>query len=406
VQYVTPEQMGINSSKLLEIDSIARHGIKENAYPGCQIVAIKDGKVFYQKNFGKQAYDATAEKVNDNTIYDLASLTKIVSSSLALMKLSEQKQFDYEQHLDYYFPELVGTNKSAIHYKDMLTHQSGLPAWLPFWQKTVDKKNGYKSGYYSDEYSEEFPVQVAKGLYVVKDFNDSIYNQIMSCKMEETCKYVYSDIGYYFSKILIEKLTKTPLNKYVQNQFYKPMNLGLTYLPLSVYPSEQIAPTENDLKFRKQLVRGYVHDQGAALMGGVAGHAGLFGNANDVAVIMQMLLNKGNYAGQQMLDSSVIRQYTSSQFSDNRRGLCFDKPEPDEKKDSPVTKECSLKSFGHSGFTGTFAWADPENGLIFVFLSNRIYPSADENKLAKLGIRGKIHRALYEAVKPNALLLN
>jgi CubicO group peptidase (beta-lactamase class C family) len=217
---------------------------------------------------------------------------------------------------------------------------------------------------------------------------------------------VYSDIGYYFSKILIEKLTKTPLNKYVQNQFYKPMNLGLTYLPLSVYPSEQIAPTENDLKFRKQLVRGYVHDQGAALMGGVAGHAGLFGNANDVAVIMQMLLNKGNYAGQQMLDSSVIRQYTSSQFSDNRRGLCFDKPEPDEKKDSPVTKECSLKSFGHSGFTGTFAWADPENGLIFVFLSNRIYPSADENKLAKLGIRGKIHRALYEAVKPNALLLN
>ena len=406
VQYVTPEQMGINSVKLQEIDSIARHGIKENAYPGCQIVAIKDGKVFYQKNFGKQAYDATAEKVNDYTIYDLASLTKILSSSLALMKLSEQKQFDYEQHLDYYFPELVGTNKSAIHYKDMLTHQSGLPAWLPFWQKTVDKKNGYKSGYYSDEYSEEFPVQVAKGLYVVKDFNDSIYNQIMSCKMEETCKYVYSDIGYYFSKILIEKLTKTTLNNYVQSQFYKPMNLGLTYLPLSVYPSAQIAPTENDLKFRKQLVRGYVHDQGAALMGGVAGHAGLFGNANDVAVIMQMLLNKGYYAGQQVLDSSVIRQYTSSQFSDNRRGLCFDKPEPDEKKDSPVTKECSLKSFGHSGFTGTFAWADPENGLIFVFLSNRVYPSADENKLAKLGIRGKIHRALYEAVKPNALLLN
>jgi len=406
VQSVMPEQMGINSAKLLEIDSIARYGIKENAYPGCQIVAIKDGKVFYQKNFGKQAYDATAEKVNDNTIYDLASLTKILSSSLALMKLSGQKQFDYEQHLDYYFPELVGTNKSAIHYKDMLTHQSGLPAWLPFWQKTVDKKNVYKSGYYSDTYSEEFPIQVAKDLYVVKDFNDSIYNQIMSCKMEETCKYVYSDIGYYFSKILIEKLTKTPLNQYVQNHFYKPLNLGLTYLPLSVYPESQIAPTENDLKFRKQLVRGYVHDQGAALMGGVAGHAGLFGNANDVAIIMQMLLNKGNYAGQQVLDSAVIRQYTSSQFSDNRRGLCFDKPEPDEKKESPVTKECSLKSFGHSGFTGTFAWADPENGLIFVFLSNRVYPNADENKLAKLGIRGKIHRALYEAVKPNALLLN
>jgi beta-glucosidase-like glycosyl hydrolase/CubicO group peptidase (beta-lactamase class C family) len=406
VQYVIPEQIGINSAKLLQIDSIAQVGIKENAFPGCQIVAIKNGKVFYQKNFGKQTYDATADKVNDYTIYDLASLTKILSSSLALMKLSEQKQFDYEQHLDYYFPELAGTNKSAIHYKDMLTHQSGLPAWLPFWQKTVDKKNVYKSGYYSDTYSEQFPVQVAKGLFVVKDFNDSIYHQIMSCKMEETCKYVYSDIGYYFSKILIEKITKTSLNNFVQLQFYKPLNLGLTYLPLGKYPAEQIAPTENDLKFRKQLVRGYVHDQGAALMGGVAGHAGLFGNANDVAIIMQMLLNKGNYSGQQVLDSSVIRQYTSSHFSDNRRGLCFDKPEPDAKKDSPVTKECSLKSFGHSGFTGTFAWADPENDLIFVFLSNRVHPSADENKLAKLGVRGKIHRILYDAVKPNALFLN
>jgi len=399
VQYVTPEQVGINSTKLLQVDSIAKIGIKENAYPGCQIIAIKNGKVFYQKNFGKQTYESSSEKVNDRTIYDLASLTKILSSSLALMKLNEQKKFDYEQHLDYYFPELQGTNKSNIHYKDMLTHQSGLPAWLPFWQKTVDKKNGYKVGYYSDEYSEKFPVKVAKNLYVVKDFNDSIYNQIMSCKMEETCKYVYSDIGYYFSKIVIERLTKTTLDKYVQSQFYKPLNLGLMYQPLSTFSPQQIAPTENDLKFRKQLVRGYVHDQGAALMGGVGGHAGLFGNANDVAIIMQMLLNNGQYANQQILDSSIIKQFTRTHFSDNRRGLCFDKPEFDAKKESPVTKECSLQSFGHSGFTGTFAWADPENGLIFVFLSNRVYPSADENKLAKLGIRGKIHKTLYEAVR-------
>lgn len=406
VQYVTPEQIGINSDKLLRIDSIALLGVKEHAYPGCQIVAIKNGKVFYQKNFGKQSYEVSSEIVDDYTIYDLASLTKILSSSLSLMKLNEQKKFDYEQHLDYYFPELVGTNKSDIHYKDMLTHQSGLPAWLPFWQKTVDKKNVYKTGYYSDEYSEKFPVQVAKDLYVVKDFNDTIYNQIMSCKMEETCKYVYSDIGYYFSKILIERLTNSKLNTYVQTQFYKPLNLGLTYLPLTIYPENQIAPTENDLKFRKQLIRGYVHDQGAALMGGVAGHAGLFGNANDVGIIMQMLLNNGTYAGQKILDSSVIHQFTSTHFSDNRRGLCFDKPEFDEKKESPVIKDCSLKSFGHSGFTGTFAWADPENGLIFVFLSNRVYPSADENKLIKLGIRSKIHKTLYEAVNQNSFLLN
>ena len=406
IQYVTPEQIGIDSEKLSKIDSIAKMGIKENAYPGCQIMAIKNGKVFYQKSFGKQTYESSSEKITDQTIYDLASLTKILSTSMALMKLNEQQQFDYEQHLEYYFPELKGTNKSALHYKDILTHQAGLPAWLPFWQKTVDKKSGHKEGYYSDAESEKFPIQVAKNLYVVKDFHDSIYNQIVSCKMEESCKYVYSDIGYYFSKILIERLTKTPLHEYVKTHFYKPMNLGLTYLPLQVYDSKNIAPTENDSKFRKQLIRGYVHDQGAALMGGVAGHAGLFGNAHDVGLIMQMLLNNGYYGGENILDSTVIKQFTSSHFSDNRRGLCFDKPEFDDKKDSPVIKACSLKSFGHSGFTGTFAWADPENDLIFVFLSNRVYPTVDENKLIKLGIRGKIHRILYDAVEKNTLPLN
>mgnify|MGYP000885645047 CR=1 FL=1 len=398
LQYVMPEQLGIYNKKLADIDSIARYGIKEKAYPGCQIIAIKDGKVFYQKNFGKQTYEPNSEKVTDNTIYDLASLTKILSSSLALMKLNEQKQFDYNNKLSYYFPELNGTNKSDMNYKDMLTHQSGLPAWIPFWQKTVDKKNSYKNGYYSDSPSDKYPTQVAKKLYVVKDFNDTIYKQIINSKLEEPGKYVYSDIGYYFSKILIERLAKTSLNAYVENQFYKPMDIGLTYLPLNKYPAEQIAPTENDIDFRKQQIRGHVHDQGAALLGGVAGHAGLFGNANDVAVIMQMLLNNGKYAGVQLLDSSVVKQFTSSHYANNRRGLCFDKPEFDDKKDSPVTKECSLQSFGHSGFTGTFAWADPANGLIFVFLSNRVYPSADENKLAKLGIRGKIHRTLYEAL--------
>jgi beta-glucosidase-like glycosyl hydrolase/CubicO group peptidase (beta-lactamase class C family) len=399
IQYVNPEDIGIYSRKLEEIDSLAYLGIKEKAFPGCQIIALKDGKVFYQKNFGKQTYDVKSEKINNNTIYDLASLTKILSSSLALMKLNEQKQFDYNANLSYYFPEVNKTNKSELNYKDILTHQSGLSPWIPFWQKTVDKKHNYKEGYYSEVQSNKFPTQVAKNLYVVKDFNDSIYQQIITSKLEETGKYVYSDIGYYFSKILIERLTKTTLNNYVQNTFYKPMHLGLTYLPLQTYPSNIIAPTEFDKNFRKQQIRGYVHDQGAALLGGVAGHAGLFGNATDVAIIMQMLLNKGEYGGIHFLNADVINQFTSPQYTTNRRGLCFDKPEFDDKKDSPVTTECSLKSFGHSGFTGTFAWADPENGLVFVFLSNRVYPNADENKLAKLGIRGKMHRCFYEALQ-------
>ncbi len=398
LKFVMPEELGINIKKLSEVDSIARYGIKEKAYPGCQIIAIKNGAVFYQKNFGKLTYDGNADKVTNQTIYDLASLTKILSTSLGLMKLSEQKKFDYNQTLGYYFPEYKESNKYDLNYKDILTHQSGLQAWLPFYTRTLDKGNTYKTGIYNSTSSEKFPTQVAKNLYVVSDYSDSIYKQIITSKLEQKGKYLYSDIGYYFSKKIIETKTSMPLNDYVQKTFYTPLNSGLTYLPLTKYPIEQIAPTENDTKFRKQLVRGYVHDQGAALMGGVAGHAGLFGSAMDVAIVMELLLNKGEYNGLQLLDSSVIRQYTSSQFPDNRRGLCFDKPEFDEKKESPVTKECSLQSYGHSGFTGTFAWADPANGLIFIFLSNRVYPNADENKLAKLGIRGKIHRTLYEAL--------
>lgn len=398
LKFVSPEELGINVKRLNQIDSIARYGIKEKAYPGCQIIGIKNGAVFYQKNFGRLTYDANSSKVADNTIYDLASLTKILSSSLALMKLTETKQFDYNQNLGYYFPEYKGVDKFDLNYKDILTHQSGLQAWIPFYLKTIDKSGNYKDGNYSTTKTEKFPIQVAKNLYVNQFYPDSIYKQILSSKIENKGKYVYSDLGYYFSKKIIEQKTGQPLNEYVKNTFYKPLNIGLTYLPLNQYPLEQIAPTENDLKFRKQLVQGYVHDQGAALLGGVAGHAGLFGNAMDVAVVMQLLLNKGKYNGLQLIDSAVIRQFTSSHYHDNRRGLCFDKPEFDDKKESPVTKECSLQSFGHSGFTGTFAWADPANGLIFVFLSNRVYPEAEVNKLAKLGIRGKIHRTFYEAI--------
>ena len=399
LQYVEPQRVGANAVKLQQVDSIAMSGIKQKAYPGCQVIAIKNGKVFYSKNFGRLTYDVASDRVTDQTIYDLASLTKILATSLALMKLTEQKQFDYNQTLGYYLPEFKETNKGDLSYKDILTHQSGMQAFLPLWLKTQDKANNYRPGFYSTAKTDVYPTQVAKNLYIVNGYTDTIYKQLAASKLETKGKYVYSDMGYYFSKKIIENKTGQPLNTYVQQTFYKPLNIGLTYLPLNVYPISLIAPTENDTKFRKQLLRGYVHDQGAALLGGVAGHAGLFGNATDVAVVMQMLLNNGTYAGQNILNADVIKQYTSSQFLDNRRGLCFDKPEFDDKKDSPVTGECSLASYGHSGFTGTFAWADPENGLIFVFLSNRVYPDADENKLAKLGIRGKIHKTLYDAFK-------
>jgi beta-glucosidase-like glycosyl hydrolase/CubicO group peptidase (beta-lactamase class C family) len=398
-----PKQKSINENfkkkKFGTIDSIALYGIEEKAYPGCQIVAFKNGELIYQKAFGNFTYNHDSKLVDNGTIYDLASVTKIVSSSLALMKLESEKLFDYKKTLGYYLPELQGTDKENLVIEDVLTHQAGLQAWIPFYLRTLKKNSDYKPGFYNKKATELFPTRVARNLYVVKGFNDSIYKRIINSKLENPGKYLYSDLGYYFIQQIIERQTQKKLDEYVSDIYFK-VGVELTYQPLKKYSINQIAPTENDSKFRKQIVQGFVHDPGAALLGGVAGHAGLFGNALDLAKLMQMYLNKGELNGLRILDSNVVKDFTSCHFCPtNRRGLCFEKPEPDDKKESPVTSECSPESFGHSGFTGTFAWADPKNGLVYVFLSNRVYPDVDPNKLAKLGIRGKIHKAFYEALK-------
>jgi beta-glucosidase-like glycosyl hydrolase/CubicO group peptidase (beta-lactamase class C family) len=385
--------------KFGKVDSIALSGIAEKAYPGCEIVALKDGEIIYQKSFGNYTYNRHSKPVDNGTLYDLASLTKIAASSLALMKLSSENKFDYKKTLGDYLPELNGTNKEKLVIEDVLAHQAGLQSWIPFYSKTLEKNGKYKPGYYSKKPSDEFPIQVAKDLYAAKGFKDSVYSYLIRSRIENPGKYLYSDLGYYFMQRIIEQQTQTSLDMYVRN-IYASIGLGLTYKPLNYLSKIQIPPTENDSKFRKQLVHGYVHDPGAALLGGVAGHAGLFGNALDVARLMQLFLNKGELNGVRVLDSNVVNDFTRCHFCPkNRRGLCFEKPEMDPKKESPVTSECSAESFGHSGFTGTFAWADPKNKLVVVFLSNRVYPDAEDNKLTKLGIRGKIHKAFYEALK-------
>lgn len=381
------------------VDSIALWGIAEKAYPGCQIVAMKDGKLIYQRSFGRYTYVPGSKPVDNGTLYDLASVTKVASSALALMKLSSEQKFDYKKRLGDYLPQLKGSNKDSLVIEDVLTHRAGLQAWIPFYLRTLQKNGLYKPGIFSKEQSDKFPTPVAKDLFVVKGFTDTMYKRIINSKLETPGKYVYSDLGYYFTQLIIESVTGQRQSDFVKDMYAK-LGLGLTYEPLKYYSLQQIAPTENDTKFRKQIVHGFVHDPGAALLGGVAGHAGLFGNALDVAKLMQMYLNKGELNGVRILDSNVVNDFTKCHFCpDNRRGLCFEKPEPDDKKDNPVTSECSLESFGHSGFTGTFVWADPKTNLVVVFLSNRVHPSADPNKLAKLGIRGKIHKAFYEALK-------
>jgi len=381
------------------VDSIALSGILEKAYPGCEIVALKDGQVIYQKSFGNYTYSRDSKPVDNGTLYDLASLTKITASSLALMKLKTDGYFDYTKTLGSYLPYLKGTDKENIVIEDVLSHQAGLQAWIPFYLRTMQRDGDYKPGIYAKTRSADYPTQVARNLYIFKGFNDSIYKRIVSSKIENPGKYLYSDIGYYFMQQIIEQQSQKKLNEYVADLYTK-IGVGLTYLPLNYFSQKQIAPTENDEKFRKQILQGYVHDPGAALLGGVAGHAGVFGNAMDVAKIMQLYLNKGELNGVRILDSNVVKEFTACRFCPgNRRGLCFEKPEIDLKKDNPVVSDCSLESYGHSGFTGTFAWADPKNNLVVVFLSNRVYPSADENKLAKMGIRGKIHKAFYDALK-------
>lgn len=400
VRFVSPAEMGINEKKLSMIDTLALKGIKENVYPGCQVLAIKDGKVFYNKAFGYHTYD-NKKKVETTDLYDLASITKIASSTAALMKLVDEKKINLDDKLGAYLPELIGTNKSDIIIREMLTHQAGLPAWIPFWQRTVDKAGAYRPGIYSSFPNDTFSLRVAESLYMNKNYADTLYKKLVDCSVADKHEYKYSDLGFYFLKKIIELKGSMPLEDYVSNNFYKPLGLKtMVYKPRNYFPLDVIVPTENDTKFRKQLVHGDVHDPGAAMMGGVAGHAGLFSNALDLGVLMQLFLQKGEYGGSKFIDSSIVNEFIKCQYcKDNRRGVGFDKPETDPNKTNPVCDCVSYLSFGHSGFTGTLAWADPEKNIVYVFLSNRVYPNADDNKLAKSGIRSQIQSVIYEVLQ-------
>jgi beta-glucosidase-like glycosyl hydrolase/CubicO group peptidase (beta-lactamase class C family) len=399
-KYTIPEDVGADSRKLDKIDSIALKGIKDHVYPGCQILVAKNGKVIYQKSFGYHTYENKIKVKNDD-LYDIASITKIAASTISLMKLLDEKRVFLDEPLCYHLPMLEGSNKQNIILREMLTHQAGLRDWIPFWTKTVNKDGTYKEGIYNKTPNDFFYKRVANDLYINVNYEDTMYKQIIDSPLKESGKYLYSDLGYYFLKRIIEKETGEALNIYTKNTFYAPLGLStMGYKPLAKFPLERIVPTEFDAKFRKQLIHGDVHDQGAAMLGGVGGHAGLFSDANDLAVIMQLFLNKGEYGGVRYLDSSTVSECTKCQYcKDNRRAIGFDKPEMNPDKDSPVCGCVSYLSFGHTGFTGTLAWADPSSQLVYIFLSNRVYPDADDNKLAKSGIRTKIQEVIYDVVK-------
>jgi len=399
-QFVEPAYLGIDDSMIAKADSIALSGIDLKAYPGCQVLAAKDGKIFYHKSFGFHTYDKE-QVVKQEDIYDLASLTKIAATTLAVMNLSDAGDIDIDRKLSYYLPYLRGTNKEHLIIREMLAHQARFRAWIPYFKYTFGEEEE-DAEVYNEIFSAEYPVKVAEGMYIRKDYFHQILDSIRFSELRDESRYKYSDLGFYLLKEAMEGITNTAFEEFVDEKFYSP--LGLTtmgYLPLENFGEHRIAPTENDKKFRKQVLRGDVHDQGAAMLGGVSGHAGLFSNAFDMAVIMQLLLDGGNYGDRPYLEEAVIAEFTHTQFplNGNRRGVGFDKPMLEYEEDGPTCKSASHASFGHSGFTGTYAWADPENGLVYIFLSNRVYPDAYNPRIMEYDIRTNLHQVFYDALK-------
>jgi beta-glucosidase-like glycosyl hydrolase/CubicO group peptidase (beta-lactamase class C family) len=398
--YVKPQDVNINEVYLEKIDSVVNDGIRRKAFPGCQVLAIKDGKVFLNKSYGYHTY-SKKEKVKGTDLYDVASITKIAATTPMLMQLYGQGVVQIDERLSDYLPALRLTNKKNLIIRDVLAHQARLTPWIPYYLKTIDNK-GPLDDMYAKEISEEYPVRVAENMFLKKDYDFMIRKEIFESDLNESKDYKYSDLGFILMYFALENLMNQPYEQLTHDSLYAPLGMNFTsYLPKEKFDKKQIIPTEKDKKFRMQLIHGDVHDQAAAMLGGVCGHAGLFSNANDLAKLMQLYLNEGHYGGKSYFPSSVMNEFTLRQFplNENRRGLGFDKAWVEDNDRSPVCESAGMNSFGHSGFTGTLAWADPDNGLIFVFLSNRIHPSMDNKKLIRLNIRSQIHEFLYKAVE-------
>lgn len=400
IQYCEPAKLKLSESSFKKMDSIVKKAIKLRVFPGCQIAVAYQGKLIVNKSYGTPTYiDKKPVEITD--MYDIASITKVLSTTLAVMKLEENKSINIEDKASKYLPWLNNSNKSEITIAQLLTHNAGLKPFIPFWKSYVT--NGKPdTTVFKKVASDEYCHQVADSMFVTKSIKDSILNKIKESPVDSLKPYQYSDFGFILLKEIVETVTKCPIDRFVDSLFYAPMNLStLGYLPLNRFSKSKIMPTERDTSFRKQTIRGTVHDQTAALFGGVSGHAGLFSNASDVAILMQMLLNEGTYSGVRYFKPATIHKFTKYWLPkeiDNRRSLGFDKPSRDGGA-SPVAKSCSEKSFGHTGFTGTMVWCDPEYNLTFVFLSNRVYPDAEDNRLAKMGIRTQIQELIYNAIK-------
>ena len=384
---------------LLAIDSIMKDAIAQKAFPGGVVFAAKNGRILYHKAFGHYEYDPASLPVTLETIYDLASVTKISATTISVMKLYEEGRLDLTKTLGDYLPWTVGSDKAALTLHDVLLHQAGLVPFIPFYKETLNADGTPKKELYRTKRESGFTVPVARNLYLRNDWEDTLMQRIIKSPLTAPGKYVYSDNDFIFLGKIVETITGNTLDQYVQKTFYSPLGMATTgFKPWLRFGLQREAPSELEKGFRNQLLQGYVHDEGASLFGGVAGHAGLFSNAYDLALLYQMLLNGGTLNGERYLKAETINKFAAYNSDVSRRGLGFDKPE----KDSLGTKNrypslwASPETFGHTGFTGTSVWVDPASGLVYIFLSNRVYPTRDNSKISSLGVRGKIQDVLYK----------
>jgi beta-glucosidase-like glycosyl hydrolase/CubicO group peptidase (beta-lactamase class C family) len=397
LKYTVPEDAGLRPDAFVRVDSIAQKGVIDSVYPGCQILIAVKGKVVYQKSFGYHTYEHK-DPVRNSDLYDLASITKIAATTISVMKLYEEGKIKLDDELAKYLPEVDSSNKEHIIIRQMMAHQARLKPFIPFYQNLM--KNGTPdTNVFRSEKSAVFPYRVAENLYIRWDYPDTLFQTIIKSDLRDHSGYRYSDLGFYFMKKIVERTANEAIDEYVYENFYRPLGLTtMCYQPRNYFDINRIVPSERDTFFRKQILDGDVNDPGAAMCGGIQGHAGLFSNSNDLAILLQMLIQGGEYGGERYYKAETVKEFTSYQFKNNRRGLGFDKPVPD-REGGPTCKAVSDESFGHSGFTGTYVWADPKYQIVYVFLSNRTYPYSENNKLLESGIRTEIQSAIYKAVE-------
>jgi len=388
-------------AKLVKVDSIVQDALAQKVFPGCVVMALHDGEIIYHKAFGQYSYD-NAKAVNPESIFDLASVTKISATTVAVMKLFEQGKLGLDDKLGDHLFWVRGTNKEDLVIRDILLHQAGLVPFIPFYKETIDSATGTpKTTIYSDKRRDGFTVRVAENIYMRDDWTDTILHRILHSPLGPKGRYVYSDNDFIFLGKIVEEITGVQLHQYVYENFYRPLGMISTgFKPKERVPLENIIPTETEKHFRRQTLQGDVHDEGASMFGGVAGHAGLFSNAYDLGLLYQMLLNGGELNGVRFFKPETIRLFTSYHAANSRRGFGFDKPEKDNalRKDPYPSQLASPQTFGHTGFTGTCVWVDPKHELVYIFLSNRVHPTRENNRLSQLQVRSKIQDAIYEAL--------